>query len=58
MAELSDKNLEALEHRLNAYQQQLLISWDMADQVTFGLKISVVLNVLQIIAFVGLLLSL
>ena len=57
MAGLSEKDQEVLESRLDAYQQQLLISWDMVERMTTGLKISVVLNIIQLIAFVGLLAS-
>jgi len=55
---LPDQDLKALESRLNSYQQKLLDSYDLVDRLTSNLKISVVLNVVVIIALFGLVLNL
>ncbi len=54
---LSDKEQEALETRLHAYQQQLLDSWDHTERLLSRLIFSAVLNVVLVIALVGLALS-
>ena len=54
---LSEKDQEVLEIRLHGYQQQLLDSWDHTERLLSRLIFSAVLNVVLVIALVGLALS-